>query len=185
MAASEVRRQGTTQKGVGMLDLYIDADACPVKQEICKVAKRCHLSVTFVSNSWMRVPEQPEVELVVVGDEFDAADRWIVEHAASDDIVVTSDIPLAAFCLKKGARVLSPSGHLFTDANVGGALATRELMKDLRAEGLVSGGPPPFAAKDRSHFLERLDHIIGQIKRADATARRRALDPSPRTGTKP
>ena len=148
-----------------MLDFYIDADACPVKQEICKVAKRYRLNVTFVSNSWMRIPEQAAVQLVVVGDQFDAADQWIVEHVSKDDLVVTADIPLAALCVRKGARVLAPSGQLFSDGNVGGALATRDLMKDLRAEGLVSGGPPPFSARDRSRFLERLDQLIQQIKR--------------------
>lgn len=148
-----------------MLNLYIDADACPVKGEVCRVAKRYHLNVTFVSNSWMRIPAQEAVELVVVGDQFDAADQWIVEHATKDDIVVTSDIPLASLCVKNGARVLAPSGQPFSAANVGGALATRDLMKDLRAEGLVSGGPPPFQTRDRSRFLERLDQLIQQIKR--------------------
>lgn len=148
-----------------MLDLYIDTDACPVKQEICKVAKRCQLKVTFVANSWMRIPEQAGMKLVVVGDQFDAADQWIVEHITKDDIVVTADIPLASLCVKGGARVLAPSGHPFTNANVGGALATRDLMKDLRAEGLVSGGPAPFGPRDRSRFLERLDQLIQQIKR--------------------
>ena len=148
-----------------MLDLYIDTDACPVKQEICKVAKRYGLKVTFVANSWMRMPEQEGLKLVVVGDQFDAADQWIVEHVSKDDIVVTADIPLASLCVKAGARVLAPSGQLFSAANVGGALATRDLMKDLRAEGLVSGGPPPFAARDRSRFLERLDQLIRQIQR--------------------
>jgi len=147
------------------LDLYIDTDACPVKQEICKVAKRYGLKVTFVANSWMRMPEQEGLKLVVVGDQFDAADQWIVEHVSKDDIVVTADIPLASLCVKAGARVLAPSGQLFSAANVGGALATRDLMKDLRAEGLVSGGPPPFAARDRSRFLERLDQLIRQIQR--------------------
>jgi len=148
-----------------VLDLYIDTDACPVKQEICKVAKRYGLKVTFVANSWMRMPEQEGLKLVVVGDQFDAADQWIVEHVSKDDIVVTADIPLASLCVKAGARVLAPSGQLFSAANVGGALATRDLMKDLRAEGLVSGGPPPFAARDRSRFLERLDQLIRQIQR--------------------
>ncbi len=148
-----------------MLDLFIDTDACPVKPEICRVAKRYRLNVTFVSNSWMRVAEQEGVKLVVVGDQFDAADQWIVEHVGKDDIVVTADVPLASLCVKRGARVLAPSGHPFTDANVGGALATRDLMKDLRAEGLVSGGPPPFGARDRSRFLERLDQLIQQLKR--------------------
>ncbi len=148
-----------------MLDLYIDADACPVKQEVCKVAKRYHLKVTFVSNSWMRIPEQESVKLVVVSDQFDAADQWIVEHITKDDIVVTADILLASLCVKGGARVLAPSGHEFSEANVGSAVATRDLMKDLRAEGLTSGGPPPFAARDRSRFLERLDNLIRLIER--------------------
>ena len=151
------------------MNLYIDADACPVKQEVCKVAKRYGLNVTLVANSWMRIPGQEAVKLVVVGDQFDAADQWIVEHISKDDIVVTSDIPLASLCVKGGARVLAPSGQLFTDSNVGGVLATRELMKDLRAEGLVSGGPPPFQARDRSRFLERLDQLIRQIKRGQST----------------
>jgi uncharacterized protein len=148
------------------LDIYVDTDACPVKQEICKVARRHRLNVTFVSNSWMRMPDQEAAKLVVVGDQFDAADQWIVEHASQDDIVVTADVPLASLCVKRGARVLAPSGRPFSDANVGGALAMRDLMKDLRAEGLVSGGPPPFEARDRSRFLERLDHLIRQVKRA-------------------
>jgi uncharacterized protein YaiI (UPF0178 family) len=149
-----------------VLDLYVDADACPVKEEICRVAKRYQLNVTFVSNARMRIPDQAAVRLVVVGDQFDAADQWIVEHLSRDDIVVTTDIPLAAQCVKGGARVLAPSGQPFTDANVGGALATRELMRDLRAEGLISGGPPPFGTKDRSRFLDRLDALIRQIQRA-------------------
>lgn len=149
-----------------MLELYVDADACPVKQEVCKVAKRLRLNVTFVSNSWMRIPVQEGANLVVVGDQFDAADQWIVEHIAKDDIVVTADIPLASLCVKGGARVLAPSGHMFTNANVGGSLATRDLMVDLRAEGLVRGGPPPFGPKDRSRFLEKLDQVIRQIQRA-------------------
>ncbi len=153
-----------------MLELYIDADACPVKQEVCKVAKRYHLNVTFVSNSWMRIPDQAAAKLVVVGDQFDAADQWIVEHVTLDDIVVTADILLASLCVKGGARVLAPSGHQFSDANVGSAVATRDLMKDLRAEGLVSGGPPPFAARDRSRFLERLDNLIRQIERTHPPA---------------
>ena len=130
------------------------------------MAKRYQLNVTFVSNARMRIPDQTAVRLVVVGDHFDAADQWIVEHISRDDIVVTTDIPLAAQCVKGGAWVLAPSGQPFTDANVGGALATRELMRDLRAEGLISGGPPPFRPKDRSRFLERLDALIRQIQRA-------------------
>jgi uncharacterized protein len=149
-----------------VLKLYIDTDACPVKEEICRVARRYRLHATFVSNSRMRIPKQEAVVLVVVGDQSDAADRWIVEHVSRDDIVVTADIPLASLCVKSGARVLTPSGQVYSDANIGDALATRDLMKGLRAEGFVSGGPAPFAARDRSRFLERLDQLIQQIKRS-------------------
>lgn len=158
-----------------MLELYIDTDACPVKQEILKVAKRHSLRVTFVANSWMRIADQEGVRLVVVGDQFDAADQWIVEHVTRDDIVITTDIPLASLCVRGGARVLAPSGQLYTADNVGGALATRDLMKDLRAEGLVAGGPPPFAARDRSRFLERLEQLVRQLQ----AARPRPAPPPP------
>ena len=149
-----------------MLDIYVDADACPVKQEVCKVALRYQLRVYFVSNSWMRLPGQDGVELVVVDNLPDAADDFIVAHVAGDDIVVTADIPLASRCVKANARVVSPSGMLFTDANTGEALATRNLMSELREAGGITGGAPPFTKQDRSRFLQSLDRIIQRIKRS-------------------
>lgn len=143
--------------------IYVDADACPVKAETVKVAGRHGLQVTFVANSGIQTPRGQRVRLRVVSGSFDAADDWIVEHVGHDDIVITSDIPLASRCLQKGARVLGPSGKPFTDDNIGNALATRELMADLRAYG-VSGGPPPFAQRDRSRFLQALELAVRQSK---------------------
>ena len=149
-----------------MLEIYVDADACPVKQEVCRVAKRNRLNITFVSNSWMRVPDQEGTKLVVVDGQFDAADNWIVEHIFKDDIVVTADTLLAYRCVKKGARVLSPTGRVLSDANIGQALATRDLMSELREAGTITGGPPPFQKRDRSRFLQSLEQIVQNIKRA-------------------
>lgn len=149
-----------------LLEIYVDADACPVKLEVCKVAKRHQVNVTFVSNSRMRVPEQQGVKLVVVPGNFDAADDWIVEHVARDDIVVTSDIPLASRCIKVGSRVLEPNGRIFTDANIGQALSTRDLLSELREAGAVMGGPRPFQPRNRSDFLQALDRIFQDIKRS-------------------
>ncbi len=151
-----------------MLEIYVDADACPVKSETGKVAKRHGLKVTYVSNSWMRVPAEWEGRLVVVDGQLDAADDWIVDRLTTDDIVVTTDILLAARCVKAGAQVLAPTGHIFTEANIGEAVATRELMRGLRESGTVSGGPPPFQKEDRSRFLQNFDQIIQNIKRAHA-----------------
>lgn len=139
--------------------IYVDADACPVKAEVAKVATRHALPVVFVANAWMQTPRGARVRLQVVDGGFDAADDWIVQHAERDDIVVTADIPLAARCLERGARVLGPSGKPFTEDNIGHALATRELMADLRAYG-VGGGPPPFERRDRSRFLEALELAV-------------------------
>jgi len=139
--------------------IYVDADACPVKEETVKVAERHGLPVVFVANSWLSVPRAPKIRMQVVSGAFDAADDWIVEQVTRDDIVVTADIPLASRALKKGARVLGPSGKPFTEDNIGNALATRELMADLRAYG-VGGGPPPFAPKDRSRYLETLESLV-------------------------
>jgi hypothetical protein len=149
--------------------IYVDADACPVKAETVKVAERHGLAVVFVANAWMAVPRAPRVRVQVVSGSFDAADDWIVEQAKPDDIVVTADIPLAARCLKLGARVLGPSGKPFTGDNIGNALATRELMADLRAYG-VGGGPPPFGSKDRSRFLEALELVVREAKKRHAGA---------------
>lgn len=148
-----------------MLNIYIDADACPVKQEIYRVAGRFKLHVTLVSNTYMRVPDNPRITPVIVDDSPDAADNWIVENSAQDDIVVTADIPLASRSLKKGARAISPAGRLFTEDNIGQILATRNLMSDLRDAGEVTGGPAPFTKKDRSNFLQQLDELIHSILR--------------------
>ena len=146
------------------LTIYVDADACPVKTEVVKVAERHQLRVVLVANSWMQAPRGQRIRMQVVPGSFDAADDWIVEHVAQDDIVITSDIPLASRCLHAGARILAPSGKEFSDDNIGNALATRELMSDLRAYG-VGGGPPPFGPKDRSRFLERLELVVREATR--------------------
>ena len=146
--------------------VYVDADACPVKDEIYRVAGRHGLKVFVVANSYFNVPRDPLVERMVVSDGFDAADDWIAERAGARDIVVTSDIPLASRCIKAGATVLGPTGKPFTEAGIGMALATRNLMQDLRAMGDVSGGPRPFSARDRSAFLQALDGAIVRLKRA-------------------
>lgn len=148
--------------------VYVDADACPVKAETVKVAERHGLPVVFVANAYIGVPRAPRVRVQVVPGAFDAADDWIAEHVAPDDVVITADIPLAARCLKKSARVLGPSGRPFTGDNIGNALATRELMSDLRAYG-VRGGPPPFGAKDRSRFLDALENVVREAKKTSAT----------------
>jgi uncharacterized protein YaiI (UPF0178 family) len=146
------------------LTIYVDADACPVKTEVVKVAERHQLRVVLVANSWMQAPRGQRIRMQVVRGSFDAADDWIVEHVAQDDIVVTSDIPLASRCLHAGARILAPSGKEFSNDNIGNALANRELMADLRAYG-VGGGPPPFGPRDRSRFLERLELVVREATR--------------------
>lgn len=139
--------------------VYVDADACPVKAETVRVAGRHGLSVVFVANAWMALPRAPRVRMQVVSGSFDAADDWIAERVQRDDVVITADIPLAARCLQAGAHVLGPAGRPFTADNIGDALASRGLMADLRAYG-VGGGPPPFGPKDRSRFLEALEHVV-------------------------
>jgi hypothetical protein len=145
--------------------LYVDADACPVKAESVKVAERHGLPVVFVANAYLAVPRGPRVRVQVVPGSFDAADDWIVEQVKPNDVVVTSDIPLASRCLKAGARALKPNGQRFTDDNIGNALASRELASELRAYG-VGGGPPPFGPKDRSRFLDALENVLREAKRA-------------------
>jgi len=145
------------------MHIFIDADACPVKDEVYRVAQRYNLKVTLVANSWMRVPQNKFIRLEVVSEGFDAADDWIAEQAGQDDIVITADIPLAGRCLKNGARVLGPSGKPFTEDNIGNALATRELLSELRDMGEIGGGPPPFSKQDRSLFLQQLDQIINAV----------------------
>lgn len=143
-----------------MTDVYIDADACPVKKEVYRVAARHHVSVKVVANTPMFVPDAPGIELIVVGEGFDAVDDWIVSHANAHDIVVSDDIPLASRCLQKAARVVGSRGREFTEASIGNALATREILSQLREHGLASGGPAPFEQKDRSRFLDRFEAVI-------------------------
>ncbi len=151
-----------------MLHIYIDADACPVKQEVYRVAGRYSLDVTLVANSGMRTPPDPRISMQVVHGDLDAADDWIVEHVEAGDIVVTADILLAGRCLEKGASVLGTTGKPFTEDNIGDAIATRELLADLRGGGELLGGPPPFEKKDRSRFLQKLDEVIQGIRRQNA-----------------
>jgi uncharacterized protein YaiI (UPF0178 family) len=145
--------------------ILVDADACPVKDEIYKVAYRTGVPVTIVSNSHLRVPDHPLIARIVVSDGFDAADDWIAEKAAADAVVVTADILLADRCLKAGAAVIGPNGRPFTNASIGAAVATRAIMADLRAGGDVIGGPAPFSKVDRSRFLSALDEALGRIRR--------------------
>jgi hypothetical protein len=150
-----------------LVRIYVDADSCPVKSEVYKVAKRYGLGVTLVSASWFRVPTEPWIHLEVVKEtgDLDAADDWIVERIEAGDIVVSEDIILASRCLEKNARALSPRGRVFTPESIGEALAVRELMADLREAGAITGGPPPFGKEDRSSFLQRLDEIINEVRR--------------------
>jgi len=151
-----------------LLHIFVDADACPVKQEIFRVAKRHRLDVTLVANSWMRIPPDPSITLEVVSSAPDAADDWIVGHAGPHDIVVTADIPLASRCLKGGARAISPAGKPFTDDNIGQSVAMRDLLSELRGAGEMSGGPPPLNQRDRSLFLQRLEDAIQSVRRSTA-----------------
>ena len=148
------------------ITLYVDADACPVKPEIYRVAARHGIKVFVVSNAFLQVPQDPLIERVIVGSGFDAADDWIAERAGRGSIVITADIPLASRCVKAGAEVIGPTGKPFTQASIGMALATRNLMEDLRAMGEVTGGPKAFSPKDRSAFLSALDVAINRLKRA-------------------
>lgn len=148
-----------------MLHVYVDADACPVKQEVFRVAGRYGLKVTLVANSWMRVPDDPAIRLKVVGGGFDAADDFIADHAEPGDVVITADIPLAGRCLRAGASVIGTSGRPFTEANIGQVLATRDLLADLRGAGEQTGGPAPLTQRDRSRFLQQLDETVQSILR--------------------
>ena len=147
-----------------MSEIVVDADSCPVKEEVYRVARRYELRVTLVANSQMYVSGEDWLKLVVVGNQFDAADDWIVEYITKNDIVISGDIPLASRCLKKCARVLAPNGRVFTDDSIGNAIATRDLMSHLRDIGTITGGPPPLGKRDRSRFLQSLDGIIQAIR---------------------
>lgn len=147
------------------LRIYVDADACPVKDEIYKVALRRAVAVTIVSNSPIRLPIHPLLARIVVGAGFDEADDWIAERADPASVVITGDILLADRCLKAGASVLAPTGKAFTTASIGNAIAVRAIMADLRAGGEVVGGPAPFAKADRSRFLSALDDLLVRLAR--------------------
>jgi uncharacterized protein YaiI (UPF0178 family) len=146
--------------------IYVDADACPVKAEIYKVAERHGLKVFVVANSPIAIPREPWIERVTVAGGMNVADDWIAERVSRGDVVVTTDIPLADRCVKAGADVISPTGKAFTESSIGMALATRNLMEDLRSAGAITGGPRPFSPRDRSAFLSALDLAIVRLKRA-------------------
>lgn len=147
------------------MKIFIDADGCPVKEETYKVAMRYQIPVIVVANKRLNVPLHPLISMEVVSQGADEADNWIVENINPDEICITTDIPLADRCLKKSALVLGARGDEFTDDMIGEAMATRELMKQLREEGQMMGGPPPFEARDRSKFLGSLDRIIQKLKK--------------------
>ena len=155
---------------MAIIALYIDADACPVKQEIYRVAERhagkgVALKVFVVSNSPIAVPRDDMIERVVVGAGMDAADNWIAERAKRGDIVITADVPLASRAVKAGAAVIAPNGKPFTEELIGMALATRNLLDSLRSAGEITGGPKPFALRDRSEFLSALDRALVRLTR--------------------
>jgi uncharacterized protein YaiI (UPF0178 family) len=150
--------------------IYIDADACPVKDEVYRVAARHQVPVTVVAVGFIRVPPDPLIERVAAGTGMDAADNWIAERAAAGDIVITADIPLASRCVKTGAEAIAPNGRPFTEQSIGMTLAVRNLMHDLRSAGEATRGPPPFSARDRSAFLSALDEAIRRAQRARAKA---------------
>lgn len=143
-----------------MIAIFIDGDACPVKDECYAVATRYGVPVALVANSYLYVPDGMGVEMVVVDQGPDAADDWIAERAQPGDVVVTADLPLAARCLEAGARVLGTNGREFDDESIGGLLATRELKEHLRGAGVTTGGPAPHTGKDRSRFSSKLDELV-------------------------
>jgi uncharacterized protein YaiI (UPF0178 family) len=145
--------------------VFVDADACPVKDEIYRVAGRHGVNVIVVSNSLIAIPRSPLIERVIVDAGPDVADNWIAERAVRGDIVITADVPLAARAVKAGADVIAPTGRVFSEASIGMTLASRNLMDDLRSAGMITGGPKPFAARDRSAFLSALDLAITRLKR--------------------
>lgn len=143
-----------------MVEIYVDADACPVKDEIVRVASRHNLKTWMVCDGGIRPSPDPMVELIIVTQGADAADDWIAEHISSADVCVTSDIPLAARCLEKAAKAIKPNGDVFTESMIGMALANRELMQGLRETGQITGGPAAFSKSDRSNFLNRFETLV-------------------------
>jgi len=157
--------------GRALTSLYIDGDACPVREEVYRVATRLGLGVFVVSNGSrpLRPPGLPNVRMILVGDGFDAADDWIAEHIGATDVCVTSDVPLASRCLANGARVVAPNGRVWTQSNIGNALAGRELARHLRELGVSTRGPAALTKADRSRFLSALDTAVQQALRATAS----------------
>jgi uncharacterized protein len=147
------------------LTIFVDADACPVKAEIYRVAERFGAQVKIVSNAYFRVPTETWIEQIVVTDSFDAADKWIIDRAHARSVVVTSDIPLAHACLQNKAIVLAPTGKAYNESSIGMKMAVRNIMSDLRASGDIVGGPKPFTQKDRSAFLSALDTALTKLKK--------------------
>ena len=146
--------------------ILVDSDACPVREEVYKVAERHQVHVSIVSNSYIRIPDDPLVERVIVNDKFDAADDWIAERAGPKNVVITADILLAERCVKTGATVLAPTGKPFTENSIGMSVATRAIMADLRAGIGITGGPAPFSPSDRSNFLSALHTALVRLKRS-------------------
>src|ERR1700742_3621314 len=155
----------STTNAAPMTRIYVDADPCPVKDEIYRVAIRLGVPVSVVAGNFIRVPQDPLIERIAAGSGMDAADDWIAERARAGDIVITSDIPLASRCVKAGAEVIAPNGKPFSESSIGMTLAVRNLMTDLRSSGEVTGGPKSFAPRDRSAFLSALDQTIRRIQR--------------------
>jgi len=153
---------------MSIIRVLIDADACPVKDEIYRVATRLGVPVSVVAGQLIRVPQDPLIERVAAGSGMDAADDWIAERAGPGDVVITSDIPLASRCVKAGAEVIAPNGKPFSEASIGLTLAVRNLMTDLRSSGEITGGPKSFSPRDRSTFLSALDQTIRRIQRRRA-----------------
>ncbi len=165
MRGADYQMDGQVEEGeqLDMITVYVDADGCPVKQEVYRVAGRYGLKVVLVANAPMSAPREEWIELVVVKGKFDAADDWIAAHATSADAVVTADVPLAARCVATGARVLTPTGRVFTEDSISDAVATRDLLTHLRGAGIMTGGPAPFSKTDRSRFLQQLDQIAQSL----------------------
>jgi hypothetical protein len=158
---AEIREEPKPQA----IRIFVDADACPVKPEIYRVAERYGLKVSVVANTFMAVPRNDMIERVIVPEGPDIADNWIAERATENDIVITADIPLAGRCVKKGASVIGPTGKPFTEDSIGMALATRDLLTDLRSAGATMRGPPPLSRHDISRFLSALDLAVTRLKR--------------------
>ena len=152
-----------------MLEIYVDADGCPVKDEVYRVADRYGLQVWVVANAWLRVPDSPLVSRVAVSEGLDRADDWIAERIGPGDIAVTADVPLADRCVKRGAQAITPSGRRLTEATIGEALASRNLLTGLREAGTIRGGGRPFSRQDRSRFLGALDAAIQAIRRTSGS----------------